>query len=71
VDIEAVWKAETGGPDHVPSFYCSAVVFCDQGVDKRCHQDSAKISPNTEPKPASERHEMLRSSGDFRLVLLR
>jgi hypothetical protein len=71
LDVEAVREAEAGRPDHVPSFYCSPIVFCDQGVDKCCHQDSAKISSDTKPKPASKRHEMLRPTSNFRLVLFR
>jgi hypothetical protein len=46
-------------------------VFCNQTVDEGRHQDPAEIGPNAEPKATSKCHEMLRSSGDFRLVLFR
>jgi hypothetical protein len=46
-------------------------VFRNQIVDECCHQDLGEISPNAEPKSASKCHEMLRSTGDFRLALFR
>lgn len=44
-------------------------VFRNQVVNECCHQDLGEVGSNAEPKPASERHEMLRSTGDFRFVL--
>lgn len=46
-------------------------VFCNQAVDECCHQDPAKISPNAKPEATSKRHEMFRSTGDFRFALFR
>jgi hypothetical protein len=44
-------------------------VFCNEAVDEGCHQDLAEISAHTESETPTECHEMLRSAGDFRLVL--
>lgn len=46
-------------------------VFCNQIVDECCHQDLGEICSNAEAKPASKCHEMLCSTGDFRLSLYR
>ena len=52
---------------------CSRVlvpVFCNQAVDESCHQDLAEIGAHAEPETPTEGHELLRSTGDFCLVLL-
>ena len=46
-------------------------VFCNQAVDESCHQDLAEIGAHAEPETPTEGHELLRCTGDFRLVLLK
>lgn len=47
----------------------TAPVFCHQAVDEGRHQDLAEVGSDAEPETPTERHEMLCSTGDFRLIL--
>ena len=40
-------------------------------MDEGCHQDLAEVCSDAEPETSTKGHEMLRSSGDFHLALLK